>query len=594
MSAFELVRTGYMANSEIQQTDDSGPPSSKRLLIEGTVVWSVVVVALLFAARSLALGWDEGMTFERVDALEPWVQGIITGNAKQRQRLIQPDVISQCWRFSREEPDGHGPFYGLLSLASHSLSKRWLPPPLSYRLGSIVLFSFAVAMVYTTLRNCWVLGPCLLATCLLATMPRLLPEVCYALVDGPLVSLSLLAWCAFLRGVEGRSWKAKIAFGGAIGSAMATKLTGWFFIFPYLAWTIWSRWLFLPNRVDEYETDEEYDARRARSYRSAIWTLAIGIVVALFVVFAWNVGWWHDPVTGIRNYFVSNLTRSETIPISIQFLGTRYKFSLPWYNTMVWMVVAVPVGTLSLGVIGLARVVYRWRSAALGILLALNWGLLMVIRALPQAPGHDGTRQIAMSLAFLALLAGYGFEGLWRLAGRGRVKWLKCTLAAMVGIAAVGESAWSTGRYHPYQLSYYSPLIGGLPGAAQLGFEPTYFWDTLTPEVLRWLEENTGPEEWVLFRNNTPSFDYLHKWGKMRFGYRLDQEAWPPKWVVYQHRPGMFLPADDWLMEHGQPSYRKQIMGVPVLSIYPYAKFAEAQRVGNGATAPQEPKGGQP
>src|SRR5690606_21544460 len=121
--------------------------------------------------------------------------------------------IQEHWRFSRAEPDGHGPFYALVSLAGYELSSRWLPPPMSYRLGSIVLFAVTVATVFTTLRRCWVLPPCLLATLLLVTMPRLIPEVCYALVDGPLTSLALLAWCSFVRGVEGESIKARICFG---------------------------------------------------------------------------------------------------------------------------------------------------------------------------------------------------------------------------------------------------------------------------------------------------------------------------------------------------------------------------------------------
>ena len=30
----------------------------------------------------------------------------------------------------------------------------------------------------------------------------------------------------------------------------------------------------------------------------------------------------------------------------------------------------------------------------------------------------------------------------------------------------------------PVPLSYYSPLIGGLPGAAAIGMEPTFYWDS--------------------------------------------------------------------------------------------------------------------
>lgn len=568
------------SNADVSQ-DQKLPPTTKRLLLEGTLVWAACVVAYSIAAKDLALGWDEGYTFARVEAVRPWVHGVISLDSASRRRWMQPKVVHEHWRFSREEPDGHGPFYALLSLAGFELSSRWLPPPMSYRLGSIVLFSVAVAVVYTTLRRCWGFLPCLLATCLLATTPRLMPEVCYALVDGPLVSLALLAWCCFVRGVEGESWKARFGYGVALGSAMATKLTGWFFIFPYLAWACWTLWIYRPAAPGE--DAEETQSRQRQLTLSAFATLAVGVPVALATVFAWNVGWWSDPVAAVQTYFHSNLTRDETVPIGIQFLGTRYDFSLPWYNTLVWTVVATPAGALALGMLGLGWTLTRWRSGPLGMLIAMNWGLLMVVRALPQAPGHDGARQIVTSFAFLALLAGYGFERLWRLAGEGRAAGIKRTLAALVGIAALMESAWSIGRYHPYQLSYYSPLVGGLPGATRKGFEPTYFWDSLTPDVLAWLDENTGPDEWVLFRNNPVSFQYLSQWRKIQFRHTPGQTPGDPKWVVYQHRPGLFLPADDWLIEHGKPEYRKTLMGVALLSIYPFEQFKTAQTVAKQA-----------
>ena len=31
----------------------------------------------------------------------------------------------------------------------------------------------------------------------------------------------------------------------------------------------------------------------------------------------------------------------------------------------------------------------------------------------------------------------------------------------------------------PVPLSYFSPIVGGLPGATALGMEPTYYWDGL-------------------------------------------------------------------------------------------------------------------
>jgi hypothetical protein len=509
--------------------------------------------------------------------------------------LFSAPVLEHHWRFGKEEPDGHGPFYALLSLVGYTTIGRWLDPPLSFRIGSVILFSIAVAAVYVTMRQRCGLAPALVTAALLASVPRLVPEVCFALIDGPLVSLALLAWCCFL--AAGRSTVVAAAFGCCLGLAMATKLTGWLLPIPYIVWTT-GRWLLdhwgshgqrLKELPKECEVDRTETMDAIVSGDRAMRTLLIGGATALLVALVVNVGWWPDPVNGIKRFFASNLTRAQTIPIGIQFLGTRYAFALPWYNTLVWTVVAMPVGTLLLGLWGLVTTV-RCRDA-FGWLVVGNWLLLLVIRALPQAPGHDGTRQLAVSFAFLAVLAGYGFAdlcGRWGLhlqqsldsAGRaaGALRAWQSVAALLVGAVAVGESLAGVIRYHPLQLSYYSPLVGGLAGATRLGFEPTYFWDALTPEVLDWINANTAADRYVLFRNNPTSWNYLAAWGKLRARHQGPQLLQRAQWAVLQHRPGIYLPSDDWLIEHGTPAFRKSLCGVPLISIYPIEQFLDAQR----------------
>lgn len=523
------------------------------------LVGFLVFLPLLVAIQQYAIAWDEGFTFERLDRLRPWWNGAV-GNRFERANL------ERHWRFSKEEPDGHGPFYGLLSLAGFQVAHGWLPPPACYRVGSIALFAVAVAAAFRTLTRFWDDGSALLAVTLLATLPRVLPEVCYALIDGPLFSLALLAWCCFVQAEQTGSWRATLGFGIALGLAMGTKLTGWFLPVPYLAAVVLG-W--------------------GKSWR----IVTMGLFVAALAVLAVNVGWWYDPFDGLRRFFASNLTRQSTTHIPTLFWGQRYGFALPWYNTMVWTVIAVPAGTLLLGLWGIAVASWNWRADRLALLLMLHWGLLMVVRAMPQAPGHDGTRQINISLGFLALLAGYGFHALTFRPPRPRestpadsikpglsslprkfagTRWV----AAVIAFCAVYESAFAALRYHPYQLSYYSPLIGGLPGAARCGFEPTYFWDSLTPEVLEWIHRNTPPGNWMLFRHHPTSFDYLTSWGYLKVVHRPPSGPHPRAlWMVMQHRPGLFLPHDEWLIANGQWVYRKTLFGVPVISIYRYDEY---------------------
>jgi hypothetical protein len=199
--------------------------------------------------------------------------------------------------------------------------------------------------------------------------------------------------------------------------------------------------------------------------------------------------------------------------------------------------------------------------------------LLVVLRALPQAPGHDGTRQIIIAFAFLAILAGRGVAQLLAMASRS--PWAR-RMVIVTALAAFAESAGSVIAYHPMPLSYYSPLVGGLPGAARRGFEPTYFWDSMTSRVLDWLAAHTEPGQTLLFRNYTPSWRYMYQWGL------LPAEAGPPspssRWFILQHRPGIYSPTDVTLLERQTPAFRETLFGVPVLSIYSFEQWQAAQR----------------
>lgn len=126
----------------------------------------------------------------------------------------------------------------------------------------------------------------------------------------------------------------------------------------------------------------------------------------------------------------------------------------------------------------------------------------------------------------------------------------------------------------PVPLSYFSPLVGGLPGATALGMEPTYYWDALSPEARHWLAEHTPPGRTIVFRTNPTSWLYL------RIG-ELPKQLAPidpgsPLWVVLQNRPGAFSKDDRKLVEQGRPAYTVNKFGVPLVWIFPYS---EAERI---------------
>ena len=274
--------------------------------------------------------------------------------------------------------------------------------------------------------------------------------------------------------------------------------------------------------------------------------------------------WWHNPVAGLDRFFRSNLSRAETMPIKTLFLGTVYETprgSLPWYNTVVWTLFVTPVGFLTLAAIGIVRTLARRSSDPIEVLFLIHWAFLLALRALPYTPGHDGVRQFLPAFGMLALLAGLGAESLRRLPGT----WGK----AIIGLAIV-EGALSVGLMMPVPLSYYSPMVGGLPGATRMGMEPTYYWDSLRPEVLDWLNTHSAPGQKVQFSRYPTSWLYLRQTGRLRAGI-LPNDPGDWAWYVLQNRTGALRVMDRDLIAHGHPAkvYRK--WGVPLLWVFPFS-----------------------
>lgn len=545
-------------------------PDRWKVRAGGLSVALLTLVILFVTEPRLAIVWDEGYTLGREARLRTWARALASpaqfaktwvppteelvqakgapapsrAQIDTRAKLFDPAVLAYFWPFAREEPHGHPPFYALLGLIGDAL-----PFPASElaraRFGTMLLFSAAAGVVLAFAWRAWGLWPGLAAAGAWVLQPRLFAHAHYATYDAILTSLWVCAIAAFARAVEPSErprsprWGWVIVFGLIAGSAADTKLTGWLLPIPFVVWSLIYR------------------------DRRGLLTLVFGGVVAVVLLYLINPPWWTEPITGVVRFFTSNLNRASSIPIKTLFLGEVYETpngSLPWYNTVVWTVFVTPVGFLLLALAGTFRAVRRWKVEPIGLLLVGHWAFLLLLRALPHTPGHDGERQFLPAFGVLALLAGPG--ALWaieRWKGAGRV------LTAL----AIAEGALSVVLMMPVPLSYYSPIVGALPGAARLGMEPTYYWDSLSDESLTWLNRNTSDGDKVLFATNPTSWLYLKRTGKLRPDYHPLR---PGKfaWYVVQNRPGALSRADRQLVASARPAFVVRKWGVPLLWVYRY------------------------
>lgn len=555
-------------------------PTRGRLLLGSVLLAVLCASALLVTSPGLPMVWDEG------DA------------------IVRAERIPQEWQYTTRR-EGHPAFYGMVIAAGRWVSAGWLRPLDAARFGPMMLFGLAAGAMFWRICREYSAAAAVGAVAALMLLPRMFAHAHFALMDGPLTSCWVLAWAAFPTGGRGASararWPGAILWGIALGMTFSCKATGWIAPLPFIAWVALYR-----------------DRAAARA-------LAVGLPLAAATFFVLNPPLWHDPLHGWVEFFDLNLHRAERLGLNIpiQFLGESHDLGnpLPWYNTLLWTAITVPVGTLLLAAVGIIAVVCRCRADRAGILLVANWLVLLIVRALPMTPPHDGVRLFLPSFAFLAGLAGVGCAEILAAAGIPALSWLRGSrgdeprgalvflkrprFAPLVVVALIliyGGSASSLYWYAPQWLSYYNLLIGGLPGAKAVGMEPTYYWDGLDRSVLDWLHANTEPGEKIRF--GAISADNVElmrrpRWRKLERGTQFDDSPGRFRWYVLQHRPGPWerQPVDPWLVKNARPAYRKTIrpawlrgvlrgwgvdvprpwrLDVPLMEVYDYPQYLQA------------------
>jgi hypothetical protein len=519
------------------------------------------MIALAATAPGIPIVWDEGEYLWRADHLIAWFRLVgDIGNAQGGLHAFSDAVIRHHWMFITHS-EGH-PAWAVIPIAvTKALLTGILHPLTAARIGTIGIFSLACGGVAFRMRSAYGAVAATVAVIALVTFPRIFSEAHFATLDAQLTAWWLMLWAAdaSLRS----DVRSTIGVGVLAGLTSATKFTGW------LAWA--------PLVASRLLTRDRW--RRLGLFI----ILPTGLVTFCLV----NPPLWHHPLDGLITHFHLNLDRVHTFNITIAFLGRVYdmRHPLPWYNTIGWLVLVTPVPLLVLGAIGLIHCL-RVRDA-ISISLVLHWATLMVIRALPNAPPHDGIRLFLPAFGFWCVFAGIGAQHLWH-ASRAKDPLRSPLLVRLAIIVALAADVITVARYYPQTLSHYSLLVGGVSGAARIGMEPTYWWDALDTDVLTWINENTEPGAAVAF-SYTSNIDQLRAWGRLRVP-QADLRRGVFKWYVLQNRTGFLGEVDRLLMRTITPAYTKFAgrrpagsavppdLNVPLLLIFTGDEFKAAVR----------------
>jgi 4-amino-4-deoxy-L-arabinose transferase-like glycosyltransferase len=271
------------------------------------------------------------------------------------------------------------------------------------------------------------------------------------------------------------------------------------------------------------------------------------------------LGWpwlWYDTLARLRAYLGTGV---ERIPIRVEYFGRVYlDRAVPWHYPWVYFAVTVPIGLHALGLLGLGRAWRSRRDDPFPIVLAGTIAAVLVLFS-TNVPVYDGERLFLLVFPLWAVLIGLGFDAAWRWAARR--SWVRFAMAA-----ALAGQGYGVVALHPFGLSYYNALVGGLPGAERLGLELTYWGDAVDPRLLDALAERARPGAVAAM---VPTLHHIQGLASTtpalaRRGIALRDESAAPRadWLVVYRRTAYWRPELRPLMARGRMAIVRARQGV--------------------------------
>jgi hypothetical protein len=425
----------------------------------------------------------------------------------------------------------------------------------SYHLGLTLIWIAAVGHFYFRLQELHSPRHALLASILLGLAPRIVGEVHNNMKDLPCMAFTTAGFLEMAIGVKRNRVGHLVAAGLLFGCALSSKFTAGLMILP-VAVCLWLSFR-EPGRFP----------RPPWHFRLAVAAMPL---LAVAVVYAhWPYLWvppvklWHRlgglaTVTNVRSgsgypsiYPLAMLAITTPIPVLIG-LGLAAVFTVrkasrqaiasplwwTWWIWLLWILCVFSSGRIAL-FDGIRHFLLVWPPLA--VLSA--WGLLQGLQALDER------------------LAG----------GTGAHRWLFPTAIGTILVTSTVPDL----LYHPYEITYFNALVGGLPGAtrirfgpAVLEFEPRDYWGTSVRQAMRWINENLPTGAAVSFGIPSQLYPvYPLRSDLVRVAFRQHTSG-RPHYVVFLNRRRWFTDLEMGAISKGRLIHHETSRGVPLAMVY--------------------------
>jgi 4-amino-4-deoxy-L-arabinose transferase-like glycosyltransferase len=538
------------------------PRSRPRFRLYAAAAVLCAATILLLARTTDDIGWtcDEVYYFLSAENITEWYHGL-TGKlgTPGMSFVLSREIVDEYWLWDIEH-NPHPPLYKIFSAITLASFRDRLGSFAAFRLSAQIQCGILIAALFISLAGSRGTAAGLCGAACLLLMPRVFGHAHFGTTELPLMTLWFLCVCAFWRGRDQTAFSIVLAL--LWGMALATKFTAVLIPAPLILWALIYR------------------------DRASLRNFTCMLVLAPLVAVALNPGWWYDPFAKISAYVATSMSRETHIPIPTLYFGQALPFRPHWSYAPVMAALTIPVSTLVLCMIGACRLGLRSDERSYDLLMFMTVPVLLLIMMVTKAPMHDGVRQFIYIMPFIAYCAGTGFVALARTLARAFTSaGLSACITAGLLLAAIAYPALETARSHPFHLSYYNPLIGGLPGAFRTGMEVTYWYDSITDDMLTAINR-TVPSGAVVssFPVAAHYFEFLQERGKIRSditfinpdieasvssgGQKILFSPQTPNYLIMVFRFGMFDPLYWRLFRKNTPLFTVKHQGVPLAAFY--------------------------
>jgi 4-amino-4-deoxy-L-arabinose transferase-like glycosyltransferase len=534
------------------------------LLVFATLV---IVVATLPDA---GVTWDEPLYIKAARGYMAWL-GLLRRGLQQRDlsEALADETIVRWWV---QDPtlELHPPVGKFLSGLTWAALRGGLGSISAHRFSNALLFSGLVGLVFWMISAAYDTASGIFAALSLLLMPRMFFHAHLANIDTTMAIAWFAAMYLFWRYESRPGWAPVAVNGLAFGLALGTKMNA------VLIPIVWGIWVLLFRR----------------NWRSVLRVAASAAIGAGAFVAMWP--WlYHDTANRLLYYFLM-ASRFKDRP---QFYLGQTLPHVPWHYPFVITLAVVPLAITVMYLLGIVRVLQssagsttltagpsqtatgRPSARETGWLLLLNAFVPLLFAATGLQAAYSGERHFIPAYPYMACLAGLGFGGVltlltsrWQRLYSGENAFrVQLVMAALLALLLV-PPLLAMIQIHPYELSYYSELVGGLPGATRLGLETT-FWCETYQDALPYLNQNAEPNATV-WAENPFVLRFYQQSGMLRQDLQVSGgdtvSPWAADYAVVEMRQTGFSYTPDIpsVMAERQPVYTLAHQNVALLHVY--------------------------